>query len=193
METAHENEISPIKKRRNKLLFGVRRSIRYHMRRRKLFERLDFVTKFFAVIGGSGTIISVSGEIPHTRLAILFGSVVAFFAALDLVIGCSGVARDHHDLIRKFSLLERHITKAGNDITEQELNNLVNQRLEIEEDEPPHLRVLNVLCHNELVKALGYDKKHLVHVGRVPRFFAHIHDFGADNLEKQMDKSESTV
>jgi hypothetical protein len=193
MELVQENETSPIRKKRNKLLFGVRRSIRYHMRRRKFFDRLDFWTRFLTVVTGGGTVISATSNGSHDSLVIVFGSLVAFFTALDLVIGCSGVARDHHDLIRKFSYLERQITKAGNGITEQEVNGFVNQRLEIEEDEPPHLRVLNILCHNELVKASGYDKKHLVHVGRFARFVADVFDFGADKLEKQMDKSESTA
>jgi hypothetical protein len=193
MDTNAEHEIPLIRKKRNKLLFGVRRSIRYHMRRRKFFERLDFWTKFSMVISGGGTIISVSGDAPHNGLAIMFGGIVAFFAALDLVIGCAGAARDHHDLIRKFSALERQIVMAGNDIKENGLNALEIQRLEIEEDEPPQMRVLNILCHNELIKALGLDKKYLVHVGWFSRWCAQIADIGADKWQKEIDKTESAV
>jgi DNA helicase HerA-like ATPase len=47
--------------------------------------------------------------------------------------------------------------------------------------------------HGDLASdLLNYDKKHLVHVGKFASFFADIHDFGADKLEKQMDKLEST-
>jgi hypothetical protein len=120
----------------------------------------------------------------------IFGGIVAFFAALDLVVGCFNVARDHHDLIRNFSGLERQIIAAGKDITEKQLNEFVVRRLEIEEDEPPQLRVLNVLCHNDVVKALGSDKKYLVHVGFWTRLTSDICDFGADNLERQMDRLE---
>jgi hypothetical protein len=70
------------------------------------------------------------------------------------------------------------------------LNEFVVRRLEIEEDEPPQLRVLNVLCHNDVVKALGSDKKYLVHVGFWTRLTSDICDFGADNLERQMDRLE---
>jgi hypothetical protein len=192
MEANAEIEIPPLRRKRNKLLFGVRRSVRYHMRRRKFFERLDFWTKFTMVVSGSGTIISVWSDNPHNRLAIIFGAVVAFFAALDLVIGCSGAARDHHDLIRNFSALERQIVAAGSNITENSLNGFEIQRLEIEEDEPPQMRVLNILCHNELVKARGIDKKHLVHVGRLSRWCAQIADIGADKWQKEMEKIEQT-
>jgi hypothetical protein len=193
MEKTREQEIPPLRRKRNILLFGVRRSIRYHIRRRKLFERLDFLTKFLAVIGGSGTIISVSNPVPNKTLAVFFGSIVAFFAALDLVVGCSKAARAHHDLIRKFSALEQKIILASGDITESELNRLTTERLKIEEEEPPTMRILNVLCHNELVKARGLDKKHLVNVAWPLVALAHISDFGADGLQKQMDKIESSI
>jgi hypothetical protein len=75
METAPEIEITPGRKKRNKLLFGVRRSIRYHMRRRRFFDRLDFWTRFLTVITGGGTVISAASEGSHNVLVIVFGSL----------------------------------------------------------------------------------------------------------------------
>jgi len=48
---------------KHNLLFGVRRSIRYHARRRSFFDRYDLFTNAVAVIFGSATIYAVFSSI----------------------------------------------------------------------------------------------------------------------------------
>ena len=164
--------------------FGVRKSVRYHTRRRQFFDRLGYITNFLIIITGGGTVYGVSSE-SHHRLAIIFGSLAGLFSAIDLIIGCSNVARDHHDLARDFSELERQMVAAGDCPTEAQYIAFTNRRLEIEEEEPPKLCVLDVLCHNELVESGGYDEKHKRPIGRVQRFFAQFFDFGQIKKSKE--------
>jgi hypothetical protein len=48
------------------------------------------------------------------------------------------------------------------------------RRLEIEADEPPILKVLDSVCHNELLRAMGYDKSEFYRIGVVQRMLRHI-------------------
>ena len=45
--------------------------------------------------------------------------------------------------------------RAGEQIEVEELNEFTARRLEIEMEEPPLLRVLNIICHNEEIIAQG--------------------------------------
>jgi hypothetical protein len=188
MSNTPEVVLTPTQKQRNKLLFGVQRSVRYHARRRQFFDRIGFITNFLTVISGGATVTVSIGPEPHRIYTIIFGSLVAFFAAIDLIVGCSKTARDHNDLCRDFLGLQREIILAGNEITEKQINEFIGKRLEIEEAEPPKLRVLDILCHNELIKASGKNIGHMVEVGKLQRWLADVLDISADSLEKSMHK-----
>jgi len=49
------------------------------------------------------------------------------------------------------------------------LNEKINERLSIEEDEPAIIQTLDMICHNELVRAQGYCK--LAKIGWFRRLF----------------------
>ena len=55
------------------------------------------------------------------------------------------------------------------------------RRLDIEAKEPPIYRVLDVICHNEVAKALGKEK-YRVKVTRLQRLFKNIFDIRADRF-----------
>jgi hypothetical protein len=166
-----------LKEKFHALLFGVRKSIRYHTRRRQFFDRLGYITNFLIIITGGGTLYGVSNE-SHNHLAVIFGALVAIFSAIDLIIGCSNAARDHHDLARDFGELEKQMNSAGENPTEDQFIAFTNRRIEIEKEEPPKLCILDVLCHNELIESGGYDEKYKRPIGRLQRLFAQIIDVG---------------
>lgn len=134
------------------LLFGVRRSARYHLRRRRFFELWHATTNFIGIVSGSAAVVAVVKDFP--MLAALLGVLVAVASAFDLVIGTAETARKHSDLAARFILLEKEIVLAG-DPTEANLRAHTAKRLEIEADEPPTLRTLDRLCHNDLCRAMG--------------------------------------
>ena len=59
------------------------------------------------------------------------------------------------------------------------------RRLQIEATEPPILRVLDAMCHNELLTALGGDEGQRARVTRLQRWLANWADFRADRLRKR--------
>ena len=146
----------------HELLFGVRRSVRYHHRRRRFFDLLQRITAGLAVVLGSTAVISLLQQ--HPAIAVYAALAVTFLSALDLVIGYAGMARLHWDLARQFIELEQDIVR-GADPDANTVAAWTARRLAIEADEPPVLRVLDTLCHNELARAMGYDPRNYKRVG----------------------------
>lgn len=164
--------------KRDCLLFSVRRSTRYHARRRKHFDRMNRFTIFSSVMLGSATFASLQGAILPPYLAPYFAALVTFFAALDLAFSHAVRARDHHDFERRWIALEREIVRAG-EYDEPKYAELCESRLSIEADEEPPLRVLDVLCHNEQALADGRSDD-LYKVTWMQRRLSQLMDWRAD-------------
>lgn len=159
------------------LLFDVRRSARYHDRRRAFFERLHQVTGGFTVLLAGSVLFDLArpGDTPEWMTALAV--VAALLSAWDMVVGYSSKAGLHRDLKGRFIALEMAIL-AGDDQPDTWAKYEV-ERLRIEQDEPPIYRALDLLCHNELLVAEGHKRTgdaaaHFADVGKVQRFTRHI-------------------
>lgn len=141
----------------NEILFGVRRSVRYHNRRRAFFDGWVVVTNAVAVIFGSAAMWIFWSKV-NPDWGVYAALVVTFFSAINLVVGAGQRARLHSDLARRFILLEKEIISLA-DPTEEQRRSFMARRLEVEADEPPVLRVVDIMCHNELAEAMGYGQK----------------------------------
>src|SRR5262245_41180936 len=119
MSTEAASVAKPVKTQLEKdwagMLFGVRRSVRYHTRRRAFFERIGFLTKFLSVILGSGT--GVAALIGHKTTTAWLGFLTAALSYADILIGYASKARLYHDLTRKFIELEKEMVLTGSDPT----------------------------------------------------------------------------
>lgn len=104
------------------------------------------------MLSGSAAVVAVVSE--HHAVAGFLGIFVAVASALDLVIRTAEMARTHSDLATRFILLEKEIILAGQP-TEEIVRTYSAKRLEVEATEPPILRTLDRLCHNELCLAMG--------------------------------------
>ena len=171
---ADEDELSD-------LLFGVRRSIRYHNHRRRFFDSLDKFTKILSAVAGSATIAAALGQSSFWTISL--AAFVAIFSAINLVIGAGQAARLHSDLAKRFAALERDMV-LSNAATKDQLSKFVAERLMIEAEEPPIMRVLDSQCYNELCKALGYDDCHSVKVDPVQALFSQIVDLWPSKIKK---------
>lgn len=156
------------------LLWGVRRSVRYHIRRRRFFENVHKWVMVLTSLGGSAAIISLLAEVGDIW-TITFAAGVTFFSIIDLVFSTDRQARTHDELARQFIELEKDIIETKKP-TEDDLTNLTSCRLSIEMKEPTPLRVLDSICHNELLRAMGYDKSHQLKIKFYQRWFAQIFD-----------------
>ncbi len=136
----------------HKLLCGVRRSIRYHARRQAFYESLDRWTTFALLLLGSGAMALLLLEHPAWVLGANF--VMAFLAGLRLVFGIGAKAGIHARFVSDFTRLEKRLRASA---SAEEVAAVTRERLELEASEPPVMRVLDVICHNELLTAEGYQ------------------------------------
>jgi hypothetical protein len=173
------------------LLFGVRRSIRYHNRRRSFFDRVSKFSTFFSALFGTATVASALAQAGNSWV-IGFAVAVAIFSVMDLVVGTAQAARLHYDLARKFIDLEKTIISTK-EPTYEDMANFKAQRLEIEADEPPALKVLDSICHNELLRAMGYGSNEFAKIIWYQRLFSQIIDIQEHKiLTPASDKKECT-
>ena len=139
------------------LLFAVRRSVRYHDRRRRFYEIWNTITVAGAAIGGSAAVTTVLAD--STVASALTAAAVALLSATDLAVGTTRCANRHGDFARQFISLEREFAH-GRDLDDDEYPELVRRRLEIEASEPTTLRLLDAMCHFEILRSLGDAKPH---------------------------------
>jgi hypothetical protein len=91
------------------LLFDVRRSVRYHNRRKGFYEPLHLFTNFLTIVM-SGAVLTEMAKNGNMALWLtVIGYIAAFFAAMDLLIGYSKMANKHDALQRRFALLEMNM------------------------------------------------------------------------------------
>ena len=162
------------------LLFGVRRSVRYHVRRRMFFDRLNLFASAVSVVFGSAAMAALLGELGRGWVAAAAG-VVTVVSAVNLVVGAARMARLHADLARRFIELDKRIVTLGAAAAEQ-MPEWQAARLTIEAEEPPVLRVLDTLCHNELMRAMGYPASQWIRVAWHQRLLAQFVDVGDEGL-----------
>ena len=172
------------------LLFGVRRSIRYHARRRMFCDRFRQLTSALGVILGSATVFTLLNEMEPLYPSLAAALVTVLFT-IDLVVGTGPAARLHNDLNRRFIDLERQMELEEIPIDGHALAKHKAYRLEIEVDEPPVHRVLDMMCHNELLRAMGYEKSHFARIRLHQRLLAHFFDVQDDRVVTYGDLKEA--
>lgn len=162
----------------HKLLFGVRRSIRYHLRRCRFFDSIARATSGASLVFGSSTLAMWVEGISTPWLAVL-PALVGAASILALVYEAPRMARLHSELARRFIELEQRMTLAPtpDEVSaeyDRYLEQFAAQKLAIELDEPPIHRVLDLLCRNELILAEGHDPAHLYRASRFERLTAQL-------------------
>jgi hypothetical protein len=177
-----EVSLNPLDERVDNLLFGVRRSIRYHNHRRRFFDGFDKVVKVLSVVGGSGAVVSAISSFHGVTIAL--AALIAFLSAISLVVGPAQAARLHEELAKRFSALE-HAIASTSDLTADRLQKFEADRLLIEAQEPPIMRVLDSQCHNELCRAMGYPDCEFVQIGPFQAFFSQIVDLWPSQIKKK--------
>jgi len=160
------------------LQFDVRRSIRYHQRRRRFFDGVDTLANMLSVIFGSAVIYGILAA-NFQALALASAALVTVVATINLVVGSNRKAWLHADLARRFVELERQLLAEPD---AQALRQARAVRLAIEADEPPILRVLDSLCHNEVLRAQGQDTHSVGPISGWQRLLAHVFDWQAQRI-----------
>ena len=173
----------------DELLFAARRSVRYHRHREGFFNRVHQVSTLGIAFLGVATVVSLLAQpsAAWTWRPLVAGALTAVVAVARIVSGPARAARHHDTLAVSFIGLEKDILRAAPALTPETLMELQTRRLVIEATEPPVYRVLDAVCHDELVTALGRDPAQRTNVTRWQRRWRHFFDVGAHRIEKAAD------
>lgn len=176
--------------KRQELLFAVRRSVRYHSLRRQFFDRWHRIIKFLTVISGTATITTLLSTLGDEwkLAAALF---VTFFSVFDLVVGTSEKARLHSELEKEFIELRKEIIAVGEELNAGQFAEFMGSRLDIEAREPKVQGILNVICHNDIARAMGFSENEQYKLSVSQRWLANYIDIGLHKLKKWETKPNS--
>lgn len=173
----------------DELLFAVRRSVRYHRHRERFFDRVHHLGVLVTAFFGSATVVTLLAQLPlgWMWLRLFAGSLTALASVTELVFGLARGARRHESLAVNFLFLEKDLLRAASSLTSDSLVELQTRRLDVEAGEPPVYRVLDAVCHDELVTALGRDPAQRTNVSRWQRLWRHFFDIGVHKIDKTVD------
>lgn len=164
-----------INKQYNQLLFSIGRSIRYHRKRTRFFEIVNSIILFLILLLSSASFISILelSALHYNYWQTIVLGIITFGTALNLSFNIVRKISTHSKLTYLFRELERKI-KIEKNRNEDSLKNFINERLRIELEEPPVLRVLNAICFNEESIAQGFSVRRNIKVYQL--LFAYFHD-----------------
>ena len=145
-------------------LFGVRKSVRYHQRRQAFHEWWNTVIIAVSFACSASAMAEWSAEWRQ----VLIGTT-SFLLMLNWVVGLTRRANAHAKLGQRFASLEQDMVpfEKNRDLEAQDEERFRRRRLEIEADEPAKMRVMDILCHNELCEAAYPD--HTIYPIDAPR------------------------
>lgn len=150
------------------LLFDLRRSVRYHDRRRAWFELLHRMAGLSALFLCAAVLFSAAGAAPAPPWLVAL-AIAAGLVGVDVLAGFANSAARHQSLRARFIMLEAAL------LADPAANHHI-ARLHIEADEPPIYRALDLLCHNEQMRADGHqpDSEHWASVPLYQRLTCHL-------------------
>lgn len=138
------------------LLWRVRLSALYHLKRERFLDGVDRAGSAVAALGGAAAFASIQTN-PD------FGQSIAGFIAIisagALVYGPAAKARRHSELARDYRLLEADVVEQT-DWSDDKLARFNSRYSRLEASEPAALGALVTQCHNELAAAQG-SREHI--------------------------------
>ena len=179
------------------LLFDVRRSVRYHRRRQGFFRACNDLGLFLVLLLSMGTIAAFLEEVVGKApiwIKILPSVFTSVIVGINLIFRLGEKAYNHQTFLRRFIYLEQRLIEreALNDEKYEELICSVSkERLSIEVEEPKVKKVLDTICHNELLRAMGYKKADEVEIGILQRLFAQFFDFREYDLHSDLRTNDA--
>ena len=165
------------------LMFNIRRSVRYHTKRKCFFEGCYRLVLFAGLLAGPAT-VAIHEMAPWEMAGLIPSLTVSFLFAICLVGGLLDKAVLHNNLIRELTSLEKELDGARNNLTPELIARFRDDVLHTEAREPPVLQVLNFICHNELSLAIGYKQNELYQVRFHQRLLRHFIDWRPDNIQQ---------
>lgn len=154
------------------LLWRVRLSALYHLKRERFLDGVDRAAKAVAALGGAAAFASIKS---NPEFGQYLAGIIAIVSALSLVYSPSTKARKHADLARDFKLLESDVVEQTAWSAEK-LASFNSRYHRLEASEPAALGALVTQCHNELAAGMG-AREHITPLALYERLFKNWFDF----------------
>ena len=147
---------------------------------------------FFIVLLSSGTLVTLLNDAANQKLCAAASVIVTVLATLDLVVGFSRRAKDHEVLYKQFHDLLIDIQTTP-ELNLEILNHWKRRRLNIEADEPPIYRALDISCHNEEAQAQGFSRHERRDIPYFERVFMHFFRFPNKEWQRLPKGSDEVI
>jgi hypothetical protein len=152
-------KITPESEALESIDFGIKKSIRYHSKRRAFFERVDNISNWLVAVAGASAFASVVGD-SGSLLSKILTFLITAIALADVILSFGARARLHQDLYRRFSELAIELSNIHSP-TIHDIARLRAKRLSLEAEEPHIIDALERFCWNEEAAARGADPEQL--------------------------------
>lgn len=134
------------------LLWNIRISALYHLKRERFIDGADKASKAISALGGAAAFSQIKS---NGDWGLWITGFITLVSTLTLVYSTSAKARKHAELARDFRRLEADVLAVGDDITGAQIARFDSVRVSLEASEPASLGALVTQCHNELCESFG--------------------------------------
>jgi hypothetical protein len=169
--------------------FAVHKCRRYHEKLCAFYSVWRDCVKIVTVAAGSGAAFLLFADAKPAAEA--FASFVALWAALDYMVAPDKKAEKHSELRDRFIELAIKVRKMP--LTEDAYNKLAGERLQIEKDEPPCKRLVDLQARNEECRARNFPAEDLVPLSKSQRLLGYFVTFGMERLENWQAERQRQV
>ncbi|PWU30144.1 hypothetical protein DK254_08455 [Pseudomonas sp. RW407] len=152
-------ETAEVDRKLHELNFYIQRNVRYNLRRAAFFQRWSRFTAFVGVFLGSASAVTFISTLP-TYVSVACGMTVAFFSALELIVGTGQRFALHCDLRKRYLELDERLQSESRP-SEKVIRETWSAIRRIEADEPPHMDALELMVRNDVLSSI-YDQEDLV-------------------------------
>jgi len=162
--------------------FAVGKSRRYHEMMANFHEQIANAITWMNIILSSTALLSLFGDPKSTTVAKICSGLVVVLSASEKTFKPLSKSRHHDGLRRRFIDLAIIIEKTP--ANPKGLEKIKAKRLEIEKDERPVCRLIDLIAVNEEMGARGYPQDDLIPLSWMQRHFGYFGEFGMARLER---------
>lgn len=170
-----------IEKKFEEFLWGIQLTVRYHHHRRSFYDFWHRTTTFLIILLGSSTIASVFASKPAVALSL--SAAITVLSTISLVFSLNENGRLHFYLAKRFIELEKKIRQAEENPTESALTELTHERLTIESEEPPVMKIVYDYCYNEMLQKEGSKEEKILEFKWYHFLTKNITNFGFESVK----------
>ena len=165
--------------------FRVYCNIIYHTAQFRFFNLIDKTINFLIIVSGSAIFVEMSSSLQNTTTV-----SIAILGIIQIVFDPRGSAIRHDNIRRSYHKLFNKMLESDKSETEL-LRKVKREIVKISSDEPPPLKVLDIISHNRACETLGYPNEEKYKVSLFYSLFCNFISF--ENFELKKDKIDEKI